>query len=205
LIRILPVRRTLFRAAAATCLAGLFAAGAALAQQAGTEAQTETGAPGAAPSAAQGGAPKQVLAATHGDWEIQCLEGTETCAMQQVGETPEGKRALLVTIQRLAGVQAEGREVPAAVTVNTPAGVLIPYGVRVRVDDGNTAQVPLLRCLADNCVARAPMSAEAVAELKRGGKATFAIFLEEEVLVDVSLSGFTAAYDALTPVQAGQN
>jgi invasion protein IalB len=157
------------------------------------------------PAAGQQQAQNQVLAATHGDWEIHCLEGTETCAMQQVGETAEGERALLVTVQRLAGVTAEGREVPAAITVNTPVGVLIPYGVRVRVDEGNVAEVPLLRCLPDSCAARAPMADEAIAELKRGSNATFAYFLQEEVLVEISLNGFTAAYDALKPVQANQN
>lgn len=94
---------------------------------------------------------------------------------------------------------------PAAITVNTPAGVLIPYAVRVRVDDGNIAQVPLLRCLADSCVARAPMADEAITQLKRGSTATFAFFLQEEVLVEISLNGFTAAYDSLEPVQANQN
>jgi invasion protein IalB len=146
--------------------------------------------------------PKQVLKATHGAWEVHCLEGTETCAMQQVGNTADGKRALLVTVQRLAGVTAEGKPVPAALTVNTPLGVLIPYGVRVKVDDGNVAPVPLLRCLQDNCAARAPLADEAIQQLKKGSKATFGFFLQEEVLVDVSLSGFTAAYDALKPVQA---
>jgi invasion protein IalB len=124
--------------------------------------------------------------------------------MQQVGNV-DGKRALLVTIQRLAGVTAEGRPVPAAITVNTPVGVLIPYGVRVRVDEGNVAPVQLLRCLPDSCAARAPLAEEAVTEFKKGSTATFGFFLGEEVLVQVSLNGFTAAYDALTPVQATQN
>jgi invasion protein IalB len=192
------VRRILFRAVAIACLVGLFAAGAAMAQ-----AQAPAEAPAQAPGQAPG--QKQVLAATHGSWEVHCLEGTETCAMQQVGNTSEGERALLVTVQRLAGVESEGRAVPAAITVTMPMGVLIPYGVRVRVDQGNMAQVPLLRCLPEGCVARAPMAEEAINELKRGSTATFAIFLQEEVLVDISLNGFTAAYDALKPVQAGQN
>ena len=182
------MRRKLFRAAAVACLAGFSVAGAA-------QAQIQ------APEAAQ----KQVLTATHGAWEIHCLEGTETCAMQQVGNTAEGQRALLVTVQRLAGVTAEGKAVPAALTVNTPVGVLIPYGVRVKVDEGNVAPVPLLRCLPDTCAARAPLADEAISKLKKGSKATFGFFLQEEVLIDVSLSGFTAAYDALKPVQAEQN
>ena len=179
---------TLSRAAAVACLACFACLPAAVAQQ-----QTQP----------QG--PNQVLKETHGDWEIHCLEGTETCAMQQVGETADGRRAMLVTVQRLADVSAEGQPVPAALTVNTPVGVLIPYGVRVRVDQGNVASVPLLRCLPDSCAARAPLADEAVSEFKKGQTATFGFFLQEEVLVPLSLSGFTAAYDSLTPVEGAQN
>jgi invasion protein IalB len=150
-------------------------------------------------------APKQVLKATHGAWEVHCLEGTETCAMQQVGNTADGKRALLVTIQRLAGVTAEGQPVPAAITVNTPIGVLIPYGVRVGIDGGDVSPVPMLRCLRDSCAARAPLSDEGVDKLKKGSTAKFGFFLQEEVLVDISLNGFTAAYNDLEPVEAVQN
>ncbi len=165
-------------------IAGLSAAGAAEAQQQ---------------------QPKQVLKTTHGSWEIHCIEGTETCAMQQVGNTSDGKRALLVTLQRLEGVTAEGKPVPAALTVNTPVGVLIPYGVRVRVDEGNVAPVPMLRCLPDTCAARAPLAEQAIDEFKKGSAATFGYFLQEEVLVSVSLNGFTAAYNELKPVEASQN
>lgn len=189
------MRRIPLRAAAVSILAGVTAAGWA-------QAQAPAPAPAQEQEQAQQEAPEQVLTATHGAWEIHCLEGTETCAMQQIGNTADGQRALLVTLQRLSGVTAEGRNVPAALTVNTPLGVLIPYAVRVRVDDGNVAPVPFLRCLQDNCVARAPLAEEAVADFKKGSKATFGFFLQEEILVEISLSGFTAAYDALKPVQA---
>lgn len=175
------MRRTDIRAAAVACVAALCGAGVALGQQPTQE---------------------QELRTTHGSWEIHCLKGTDTCAMQQVGETGDGKRALLMTVQRLAGVTAEGQDVPAAVTVNTPVGVLIPYGVRVKVDDGNVAPVPLLRCLSDSCVARAPLAQQAIDMFKKGTTAKVGFFLQEEVLVDVSLNGFTAAYNDLTPVRA---
>jgi invasion protein IalB len=177
---------------------GLSLAGAAYAQQ---EGQQE-GQPQQYPQAQMAEQPQQVLKATHGAWEIHCIEGTETCAMQQVGETSNGQRALLVTVQRLAGVTAEGKPVPAALTVNVPVGVLIPYGVRVRVDQGEVAPVPLLRCLPESCAARAPLAEDAVDQFKRGSNATFGFFLQQEVLVEVSLNGFTAAYNELVPMQA---
>jgi invasion protein IalB len=175
------VRRTVTRAAAIACLGALCSVGGVSAQQQ---------------------APQQELRTTHGDWEIHCVMGSDTCAMQQVGETADGQRAMLVTIQRLAGVTAEGKNVPAAITINTPLGVLIPYGVRVKIDDGNVAPVPLLRCVPESCVARAPLADEAVEMFKKGSKATVGFFLQNEVLVDISLNGFTAAYNDLKPVQA---
>jgi invasion protein IalB len=183
------VRRTVLRAAATACLGAICSIGAASAQQQAVE---------------------QELRTTHGDWEIHCVKGTDTCAMQQIGETAEGQRAMLVTIQRLAGVQAEGQDVPAAITVSTPIGILIPYGVRVRIDDGNVAPVPLLRCLPESCAARAPLAQQAIDMFKKGSKATVGFYLQNEVLIDISLNGFTAAYNDLKPVQAqgqepGQN
>jgi invasion protein IalB len=187
------VTSSLSRAAAALCLAGVALSAPAFAQQ--EQAPAEPAQP------AQAVQPDRVLKETHGAWEIHCIEGTETCNMQQLGKTGEGERALLVTIERLAGVTAEGKPVPASLTVYTPLGVLIPYDVRVRIDDGEVMPVPLMRCLSDLCMARAPMAEQHVSMFKRGSNARFGFYLNDEILVDVSLSGFTAAYDSLTPVQ----
>ena len=124
--------------------------------------------------------------------------------MSQVGKTGDGKRALLVTIQRLKGAKADnGQAIPAAITVQAPLGILIPYGIRIKIDSDQVVPLPLSRCVPAGCVAQAPMLNEAVGKMKKGSKAVFGFFLENEVLVNVSLSGFTAAYDSLTPV-AGQ-
>jgi invasion protein IalB len=181
------------RAAAALCLAGIALSAPAFAQQEQAPAQ-----PAQPTQAAQ---PDRVLKETHGAWEIHCIEGSETCIMQHIGKTANGERALLVTIERLAGVTAEGKPVPASLTVYTPLGVLIPYDVRVKIDDGGVMPVPLMRCLADLCMARAPMAEQDVSIFKKGSSARFGFYLNDEVLVDVPLNGFTAAYDSLTPVQ----
>ena len=185
---------------AALCLAGIALTFPVAAQQAEQAQQPQQ--PQVAPAPGVQAQPQDVLKATHGDWEIRCIQGTEVCAMQQIGKTAEGQRALQVTVERLAGVTSEGQPVPAALTVRTPLGVLIPYMVRLKVDDGNVEQIPLLRCLPDSCVARAPMMEQQVQQLKRGASATFGFFLTDEVLVDVSLNGFTAAYNELEPIEA---
>ena len=154
----------------------------------------------AAPALAQ---TEDELKATHGDWEIRCLKGTEACAMSQVGKTEDGKRALLVTIQRVTGASTnDGKAIPAAMTVQTPLGILIPYGLRIKIDDDKVIPLPLSRCIPAGCVSQAPMLDEAVGKMKAGSKAVFGFYLENEILVNVSLKGFTAAYNALTPVAA---
>lgn len=153
-------------------------------------------------SSSAGAQAKDVLKETHGDWEIRCIEGTGTCAMSQVGKTGDGKRALLVTVQRLAGASAEdGTAVPAAMTVQTPLGILLPYGVRLKIDSDQVVPLPLSRCVPAGCISQAPMLDEAVGKMKKGTKAVYGFFLDKEVLVNVSLRGFTKAFNSLTPVK----
>jgi invasion protein IalB len=160
----------------------------------------------AAPAHAQKTAPKDVLKEKIGDWEIRCIEGTNTCAMSQVGTTDDGKRAILVTLQRITGAKTkDGKDIPAAMTVQTPLGILIPYGLRIKIDGDKVIPLPLARCIPAGCVSQAPMLDEAVDKMKKGTKAVFGYFLQQEILVNVSLSGFTKAFDSLTPVQAKGN
>lgn len=144
---------------------------------------------------------KDVLKATHGDWEIRCIEGSSTCAMSQVGKTNDGKRAILVTIQRLKGAKADnGTPVPAAMTVQAPLGILLPYGVRLKIDADQVVPLPLSRCVPAGCISQAPMLDEAVNKMKKGSKAVYGFFLDKEILVNVSLRGFTKAFNTLTPI-----
>lgn len=144
---------------------------------------------------------QDVLKATHGDWEVRCIEGTNTCAMSQIGNTADGKRALLVTIQRVSGLRGEnGANIPAVMTVQIPLGILLPYGVRLKIDNDQVVPVLLSRCLPQGCVSQTRMLDEAVSKMKAGSTAVFGFFLENEVLVNVSLRGFTKAYNSLSPI-----
>ena len=135
-----------------------------------------------------------------GDWTIRCLEGTEDCRMTQIGKVGE-EDALLVSIQRLADTKMQnGTEVAAAMQVQAPLGILIPYGVRLKIDQGETAGLNITRCLPIGCVAGAPMTDEAVALLKKGATANFTYVLQNETAIGISLSGFTKAYESLKPM-----
>ena len=151
-------------------------------------------------AAAQG---KDVVRETHGSWEVRCLEGTNNCALAQIGSTADGKRALLVTIQRLKGAKTQdGKAILAAMTVQAPLGILIPYGIRIKIDSDQEVPLPVTRCVQNGCVSQAPMLDEAVNKMKRGANAGFSFVLQDQVKVNISLSGFTKAYNSIEPVQA---
>jgi len=153
----------------------------------------------AAPALAQQA--DEEVRARNGAWEVICKKGTDICVMAQDGNTADGKKALRVTVQRVQGATTDdGKPIPAAITVQAPLGILIPYGVRIKIDAENVVPLPLSRCIPAGCVAQAPMLDEAVTKMKRGRNAKFGIFLDQEVLVDISLSGFTKSFNSLQPV-----
>lgn len=179
------MRRYFIGTAAALCISGSAFLAPAIAQEA-AETPAEQ--------------PKTTLSATHGAWEVHCVEGTEDCTMRQFGDTAEGERALMIAVKRLSGVTNEGKSVPAAMEVLAPLGVLIPYGIRLKVDQGEVSGIPLMRCVADRCIAQMPLSDQEVQTFRGGATARFGFVMNDEVLVDVSLNGFTAAYDSLKPM-----
>ncbi|MBK0397872.1 invasion associated locus B family protein [Limibaculum sp. M0105] len=152
-------------------------------------------------SLAQQGQPKEVEKTTHGDWSVRCLEGTDDCRITQIGKNANGQDALLVSLQRISGAKTQnGAAIPAALQVQAPLGVLIPYGVRLKIDDGETAPLGITRCLPIGCVAGAPMTDEAVSLMKKGTTANFSYVLQNETVIKISLKGFTKAYESLTPL-----
>lgn len=143
----------------------------------------------------------ETVKATHGAWEIVCATSQpDLCVMRQVGETADGKRVLEVRVRKLDGVQTQdGKTVPAAIRILTPLGTLLQAGVRVEVD-GTEPRTGLFEvCLPRGCVVEDPMSGEFLGRLKAGAvaKMTFGLIQQGELSVDISLNGFTKAFDSL--------
>ena len=146
-----------------------------------------------------------VLRDTYGDWQVRCIEGTDVCAMSQTGNDPQGQPAMQVTIQRLKGATAEnGVPVPATITVQAPLGILIPYSIRVKIDSADAELLPLTRCIPAGCIAQAPMTNEAINKMKAGSKAVFGFVTDRELLIDISLRGFTKAFNNTPEVNPQQ-
>ncbi|MEM6678529.1 MAG: invasion associated locus B family protein [Pseudomonadota bacterium] len=150
------------------------------------------------PAAAQ----QEVVRDTYGAWNVRCAEGTETCVMQQVGKGAEGNDVLEMRIRKIEGVNApDGEAIPAAIQILAPLGVLLPAGVRVQVDGNEVRSAPFEVCAAGGCVVRQPMSEAFLNEMKAGStaKVTLIAAPQNEVVISISLSGFTRAFGNIDP------
>lgn len=153
-------------------------------------------------SATAGAQQQEQVRATHGDWAIRCVEGGDTCVMAQTGKGPEGNDVLEVRIRKLQGVTAQdGTNVPAAIQVLTPLGVLLPAGVRVQVDSKQVRAAPFEICGPAGCVVRQAMSEDFLDEMRGGNTARLTIVAapQNEIGVNISLRGFTRAFNELNP------
>ena len=171
-----------------------------------TRAMRAVGAALAALTLATGSAPAQEQApgevvATHGAWDVRCAEaGQKICVMSQTGKDGSGNQVLEMQLRKLEGATApDGTPVPAAMQIVTPLGVLLPAGVRIKIDAKQERAAPYQVCTPEGCVIRQPLSADFLAELKAGANATVTVVAvpQQQVTATVSLMGFTKAFSAL--------
>lgn len=214
---------------ALSALALLAAAGSAFAQEtapadagqtdAPAETQPEAGAaepvPGAStlsmgePAAPEGGgvgAP--YLKSEHGDWEIRCIRtesGNDPCQLYQLLEDAEGNSVAEFALFPLVPPQGEAI---AGGNIVTPLETLLTQAVTMTVDSGEAKRYPFTFCTQQGCVARIGYAEADIQRFKRGSKATIAIVPvvapDQRITLDISLSGFTAAYDELDAIAKAQ-
>ena len=81
--------------------------------------------------------------------------------------------------------------------VAVPTGRFLPEGLSVRIDEGKVNKLPYTICLPNRCLAEVQLSDQLVSALKRGNKITLTSvnFQNKKNPIEVTLTGFTAAYD----------
>lgn len=133
-----------------------------------------------------------------GNWTLRCMSGTESaarrCEMVQVlGDTKTGQELMLIAIG-----YPEGQPSPIAWII-LPLGVLLPPGIGLKIDQGESMGLPFRSCDGGGCATPWKLSDADVAALKRGNE-LMVIFKDIEgksLGLPVSLSGFTAAFTRL--------
>ncbi len=136
-----------------------------------------------------------------GDWALRCLKAEagnpDPCQLYQLLEDADGNAVAEFSTFPLP----EGSEATAGATIVVPLETLLTQQLRLTVDGGTPKVYPFTFCNAAGCVARVGFTAEEVAQLKRGNKAVLrmvpATAPDQEVLLSMSLSGFTAGFDSV--------
>ena len=203
---------------AATLVA--LAAGAAPAQQAGSDQPGGTAAAGGTSAtqlppaageldlgqdaAAADAGPKvgdTYVREVHADWEVRCVkteDGSDPCQMYQLLADQDGNSVAEISIYPLPA----GQRAAAGATIATPLETLLTEDLRLSVDGGQDKIYRYSFCSAFGCFARVGFTAGEVEAFKRGAKGKLTIVPaaapDQKVVLTVSLKGFTAAYHAVS-------
>ena len=144
---------------------------------------------------------QQYLQEVFNDWALRCLkveEGTDPCQMYQLMSDAEGTDVAEIAIVALQG----GGGAVAGATIVVPLETLLTEQITLRVDGGQARRFPFNFCNVGGCVTRVGLTSEDVALFRRGAEATLtmvpAAAPDQTVTVTMSLSGFTAAFEAVS-------
>ncbi len=146
-------------------------------------------------------APAQAITARekdYKDWRLRCErqkdEDPERCFIMQIARTQKDGREVL-----RIGVRYPEPGKPAMVFLTLPLGVYLPASLHFRIDDGETLKIPIEICLPNGCHTRMALEGALLRNLKSGRQATlvFRDSQQREIVVPISLAGFTAAFAAL--------
>lgn len=146
------------------------------------------------------GAPQPYIRETFTDWALQCVkvqnQEDEVCQMYQLLRDESGAPVAEASLFKLDG----GGQAVAGGTFIVPLETLLTQKLTMSVDGGPARTYDFSFCAQVGCYARVGFTAEDVARFKAGNAATVtivpALAPTQKVTVKMSLSGFTAAYDA---------
>lgn len=143
--------------------------------------------------------PREFVREVHGDWEIRCAGGEEAnnCFLYQLLLNNEGTPIAELSLVKLP----VGSEAVAGATVVAPLGTLLTRGVNFSIDGAASTQYPFSWCTAPGCFSRFGLTDLTVEGMKTGGEITISLFsianAQTPIQVNASLSGFTAAFEAM--------
>ena len=152
---------------------------------------------GFVPAAAQD---PDTLAETYADWTVRCstTDDTRRCWMgQSLQREPGGEQLLLVELALKEGATHLG--------VLAPFGLLLSAGIMLKVDDHAPSKQEFRTCLPPGCISEAALGEHRLAELRAGTRLEITMVVADSgapLVLDMSLSGFTAAHSRLTELVA---
>lgn len=91
-----------------------------------------------------------------------------------------------------------GQESRLLAVAAVPLGVLLPFGVTWQIDGGKPVRVPYMLCDPQSCATQLVINEAYVNSLKKGAtlKLTAKNRQNQDLVVEINLSGFTSVYDS---------
>lgn len=156
---------------------------------------------GAAPAATGPKVGEPYIREAFGDWALRCLKAEDgkddPCQLYQLLKDADGNAVAEISTFPLPA----GNKAAAGATIVVPLETLLTQQLRLTIDSGTPKVYPFTFCNAAGCVARVGFTTEEVNQFKRGAGATLrmvpAAAPDQEVLLNLSLSGFTAGFDSV--------
>lgn len=143
--------------------------------------------------------------ATFGDWQQRCVrteDGSDPCQLYQLLKDGSGNPVAEFSVFGLP----PGQQAAAGATAIVPLETLLTQELTLQVDSAAAKRYPYSWCSPIGCIARIGFTAEDVAAMKGGAKATMTLVPvvapDQKVVLDISLKGFTAGYDAVNAANA---
>lgn len=144
---------------------------------------------------------QQYIREVFGDWGLRCLrveDGPEPCQLYQLLLNEEGNPLAEVLIIPLP----DGGGAIAGATVVVPLETQLTEDLILSIDGGEARRYPFDFCTTEGCVARFGMSQEQIDQFRRGASGRLrivpAVAPDQEVILTMSLTGFTAGFNATT-------
>lgn len=107
-------------------------------------------------------------------------------------------------LTQISLIEMEGDRNRRVFQITVPTGRLIPAGIKLRIDDKQETTIPYVLCFPQSCIAEVQLDDNLVGVLKAGGMLTVTStnFQNQENPIEITLNGFTSAYDGPPLAQA---
>lgn len=119
-------------------------------------------------------------------------QDVDVCNVQNIVFAESGQFITGVSL-----LQLEGKVNRKIFQVTVPSGRMLPPGIGIQIDGGQTQKIDYVICLPDRCIGEVPLSDNLVNSFKRGSEVvlTSVNFQNQPNPIKVSLSGFSSAFD----------
>lgn len=179
-----------------------------LAAQTTTDGETQPGGdlslgvtPGAGLPTQETAEPGQIyFVQAYDSWELRCkkaADGSDPCNLYQLLKDGTGNPVAEISLFALP----DGQEAVAGANVIAPLETLLTRNLGLAIDGAQAKVYPFAFCTKDGCIARLGFTAEEIAAMQKGAVAKVTIVPaaapDKEVVLAISLKGFTAGFDAV--------